>query len=233
MKIKKLFIIILISVIAIRCSDMNDKHNVYMEKGEIIYLGKVDSAKVFGGHNRFLLRYWISDMRVKELKVYWNQKADSLIIPVQNHKPTDSLEIIIGSKKNMISEGNHVLQLFCTDGRNVRSIATERAVNVYGDKYIMTLSNRVLSESSFNYLNSEVTLGWYPPYSEKEIGIEISYRSMLNGDEVIVVPTKDVGNQTKLSTVDISYPIFYRTLYLPEPLAIDTFYTVRQEIIVE
>lgn len=236
MRIKKLLFIIITSIIvvfSVSCSDMNDKHSVFMQEGEIIYLGRVDSVRVYGGKNRFLVRYLIPDLRVKLLKIYWNQKADSLLVPIPPHQPSDSLEIIIGNEERIISEGNHVIQLFCTDGGSIRSIVTERAVNVYGDKYVMTLSNRTINKSSFNYLNSEVTLEWSPPYSEKEIGIEITYRSMLNGNQVTRIPTREVSTQTKLSNVDISYPVSYRTMYLPESNVIDTFYSASQEIMIE
>lgn len=232
-KIKFLIITISLIVICLSCTDMNDKHDIYLKNGEIMYIGRVDSAITFSGKDRFLLRYWIKDLRAKELRIYINNKNDSLVIPIPNHSPTDIIEYMIGSDEIIINEGSHVLRLVCTDGELLKSVGYDLTVNVYGDKFSQTLLNRNINKATFNYLNSEVILDWFAPYSDKEVGIETTYTDNNNKWISVTMTTKEIGTQSKLYNVDITKPITYRTLYLPEPLAIDTFYTKSIEIIAQ
>src|SRR5690554_2206975 len=64
------------------CSKMNDLHDEYLKRGEQIYVGQPDSAKIFPGNERALLRYWTSDPKASKLLVYWNARQDSLLLDI-------------------------------------------------------------------------------------------------------------------------------------------------------
>lgn len=225
MKQKKYLSLVLISLcIVFGCSKMNDKHDFYLQDGEIIYLGRVDSVKVLPGKNRFLLRYWITDQRAKELKIYWNQMRDSLIVPIPAHHPSDSIDVLIGDKENIIPEGNYTFQLVSSDGGNLRSIIFERLGNVYGEQFSSTLSDRFIKSIEYDSGKQEVNINWGEPSSSREIGIEITYFSE-ETKNVVRLTTEQIGSRTVLDNVNVEKGVTYRTMFLPEPMAIDTFFT--------
>ena len=160
---KILFWSILFGIISaiVGCTGMNDKHDIYLQGGEINYIGRVDSAKILAGNQRFKLKYWITDPRAKVLKIYWSQKSDSVIVPIAAHQPKDSIEIIVGNAQKIIPENNYTLQLLSTDGGLLKSIIFEKIGNVYGPKYQTTLLNRLYTpgEIQYNWLGSDHQLG--------------------------------------------------------------------------
>lgn len=206
------------------CSKMNDKHDFYLEDGEIIYLGRVDSAKILPGKNRFLLRYWITDNRAKELNIYWNQMANSFSTPIPAHQPTDSIDVIIGDEANSIPEGSYTFQLISNDGSELESIVFESLGNVYGEQFSLLMSDRYVKSVGYNPDLQEVSVEWGEPSSSRDIGVELTY---YKGDtkNVIKVPTKQLTSKTILDSVNVEKGVTYRTMFLPEPVAIDTFYT--------
>lgn len=225
MKHKMQIALMLLSLsVVFSCSKMNDKHDFYLKDGEIIYLGRVDSAKILPGKNRFLLRYWITDSRAKELKIYWNQMANSYSTPIPPHQPTDSIDVIIGDEANRIPEGNYTFQLISNDGSGLESIAFEILGNVYGEQFPLLMSDRYVKNASYNPDLQEVSVEWGAPPSSRDIGVELTY---YKGDtkNVIKIPTEQLTSKTILNSVNIEKGVTYRTLFLPEPAAIDTFYT--------
>lgn len=230
MKQKKYLSLVLISLcIVFGCSKMNDKHDFYLQDGEIIYLGRVDSAKVLPGKNRFLLRYWITDQRAKELKIYWNQMRDSLIVPIPVHSPSDSIDLLVGDDKNLIAEGKYTFQLISNNGEDLKSIIYEKLGNVYGEQFSSTLTQRFVRDVGYNPDKQEVTIDWGEPSSSKEIGVEVTYYT---GDtkNILQLPTEQFGSQISLINVNVEKGINYRTMFLPEPIAIDTFFTASTPI---
>ena len=214
-------------LIAVGCSDMNDIHDIYHRNGEIIYIGRVDSAKILAGNERFLLRYWLTDPKAKTLKVYWSQKQDSLITTVPSHNPTDSIELIIGDGEKKITEGNHIFQVVTSDGEGLRSIVYEIIGNVYGKNFQSTITNRLTKQAEYKTDDAQVIIDWNDVTSSREIGVEISYYNLEGEQLTTLLSTNEIGDQIVLENVDLmdeDKKISYRTVFLPEPMALDTFY---------
>ncbi len=212
------------------CSDMNSDHDIYLKNGEILYIGRVDSAKVLPGNERFLLRYWVTDPRAKVLKIYWSQKQDSLIVSIPDHAPLDSMDVLVGDGQKIIPEGSYTIQLYTADGVDLRSVLFEKNVNVYGEKFAATLLERLITSVGYSSEKKEVTVQWAAAMSAKEIGIEITYFDISGKKITWKGSTKEIGTTTVLKEVDVTQGVFYRTMYLPESLAIDTFYTESSKI---
>lgn len=221
---KNIAILLTVLSFVLGCSKMNDKHDFYLQDGEIIYLGRVDSARILPGENRFLLRYWITDLRAKELRVYWNQMMDSLIVPIPPHQPSDSIDVIIGDNDNIIPEGNYTFQLISSDGGGLESIIFERLGNVYGQQFSLLLADRFIRNVGFDPDTKEINIEWGEPPSSREIGVEITFFSD-ESKNVIYLPPEQLLTQTTIENIDVERGLTYRTLFLPEPLAIDTFFT--------
>jgi hypothetical protein len=69
--------IVLLAVMLIACSDMNDLHQPYLDRGEIIYAAKADSIAPHSGKNRLELEVFIGSQRIKTVRFFWNDYRDS------------------------------------------------------------------------------------------------------------------------------------------------------------
>lgn len=203
------------------CSDMNDVHDPWMKDGEITYVGRIDSLHAYSGRERILISYWLTDPRVKKLIIYWNQRADSIEVPVPVHQPADSLTVIIGEGDTKINEGDHTFFFYSHDDRGHRSVKFETMLSVYGDRYEATLNNR-----SIRTVKSEkdtLTLEWGGSSSNEEIGIEIRYTDKQGNKKSLFAETELLTQAIVLENVDVTKEVTFRTLFKPDPQALDTF----------
>ncbi|GHV20612.1 hypothetical protein FACS1894174_02800 [Bacteroidia bacterium] len=200
---------------------MNDMHDQYLQDGEKTYIGRVDSVKHLSGRERVLIQYWLTDPRAKELHILWNQKRDSIVVPVPEHEPLDMLEVMIGEGNEKIGEGDHTFFFYSHDNRGHRSIIFETLINVYGDHYQETLINHSLKNKTKS--GNKLTLTWGGSSSADEIGIDIIYKQISGPEKSIFIPIAELGTTTILEDIDFSVPVQYRTWYKPRPNAIDQF----------
>ena len=207
----------IILLMAVSCSDMNELHDVYLQKGETIYTGRVDSAKVFAGNERVLLRYWISDAKAKNIVVYWLSRTDSVILNIPDKQLKDSVDLLI----NRLPEGSLYFEIFSLnkDMRN-KSVPFGVGGSVYGGKYQSTLLNRTIKTLKNDTITGTVTITWVGSIN-KSVGCEMEYTDSLGSTVFLRIPPKE--NPTLLQNV--AGNLRYRTLFLPEETAIDTFYT--------
>jgi len=229
-RVKKLSILIGIILATVGCEKMNDKHKTWLENGEIVYVGKVDSIKAFSGDERILFHYWISDPRVKTLQVSWSLGSNILEIPVPAHLPAEPFELYIGSNEKKIVEGIHTFNWVTWDHHGNKSIVFETTANVYGQRYQKRLSNRPVIIA--NAVGTDVTVTWGGKLDDDEIEVILNYTT--TSDESIDLRyTGDELTSTVLPDVKLTAPIMYQTLYIPEPTAIDTFSVEFQKIDVQ
>lgn len=203
------------------CLKMNDLHDIYLRRGETIYVGKPDSVIFFAGRERVKLRYWESDPKATKLAIYWLSRTDSIILDIPSHLAKDSVEVII---PNLPEYGYSFDLVTMNKDYGNRSVPLQSSGNTYGDNFQSLLTNRVMKYILDTSLN-ELTIAWIGAI-EKGIGTEVVYINN-EGDNVIkFVP------MTEKSTVinDWVGEVKYRTLFLPEPSAIDTFYTELETI---
>jgi hypothetical protein len=219
---------------------MNDKHDRYLQDGETIYIGKVDSVKAFPGDKKIMFRYWLSDPRAKSLTIYWSNRRDSVIIPVTPHLATDSFDIIIGNQKT-IAENNYTFQWISWDDLGNSSVVFEKNATVYGDRYQSRLINKIVSAVELS--GNNIVVNWAAPTSEDDIGIELTYTDLDNNlitsyfsNKDLVYEITDASGMPKnrykseIENIDFTKGLKYRTLYIPEPAAIDTFYTQKASV---
>jgi len=229
-RIKKLSILIGIILATVSCEKMNDKHKTWLENGEIVYIGKVDSLKAFAGDERILFRYWISDPRVKKLNISWSLGKESLEIPVPAHLPAEHLELYIGKNEKSIVEGIHTFNWVTWDQHGNKSIVFETTTNVYGQRYQSRLTNR--SVINANAAGTDVTVTWGGKLDDEEVELILDYTTT-SDVQVTMRYTSDEATSVLLPNVKLTAPIMYRTLYIPEPTAIDTFSAESQKIDVQ
>lgn len=235
---KKIISYVLISIsllfILTRCSKMNDKLDVYMASGERTYIGKIDSLKTFAGDKRVKLRFWASDPRIKKVAFYWYPNNDSILVEINHTSAVDSFDVYVGgsSSTKTIEEGNYTLKVISRDLSSHISIPFEKIVNIYGDHFRASLTNRVLKTVAYQATNATLSLTFSGPTNDKEIGIGIQYSDKQGVAKTLILANKAITSPVNLLNVDKTKSVIYKTMFLPEPFAIDTFYTSNKNIVI-
>ena len=214
------------------CNDMNDDFNKYLKNGEIIYIAKADSVKTYAGNERFLTTFFMNDPRADTICIYWNQKQDSLLVPIVAHNPLTPIQVTIGKNQKTIPEGNYVLQFVTRSMGKYKSVTVESSVNVYGTKYAASLLPRLNKTVTYTAATSILSLTWGTPMNDQEKGIKLSYWNNLNVAKDTVLSTTALTTTTTLKNVDKTKPVSFKTIFVPELTAIDTFYTSKQSIVI-
>lgn len=231
---KKIFTIIAIFIsgcilyLGTGCSKMNDLHDVFLKDGERLYLGKIDSAHTFPGNERVLIRYWVSDPRIKSVLFSWVPMDDSVKINVERTTmDTDSFDVVIGGQDGIksISEGNYVFKIATSNNDGDVSLPVEKILNVYGEDYRGTLLQRLYR--SYSWSNNNLIVDWREGEVES-LYTEISYLDT-SGTQI----TRQIANIEVKDTL-INFPssgVFkHRTAYKPVPESIDVFHTDYVEV---
>jgi hypothetical protein len=213
-----------ILALTVSCTKMNDFHDEYLRNGPIIYVGRVDSMKVFPGKERVQVNYWITDPRAKELCFYWNNRKDSAKFSVPAHDPSEMQTLLV----DPVAEGDYTFQVFSYDGKGHRSIRFEQAFSSYGEVYSSTLNTR--SVASVTVGDGAVSVKWGSSFSALEVGIEVRYIGTDGVEKILFVPTEELMAATVIEDADLGRSLTYRTAYKPSEDAIDVFYSVEKLI---
>jgi len=219
MKLKNFFAYNFVAVLFLMssCGGINELHDAYLQHGETIYTGRVDSAVALAGNKRVLLRYWVSDIKAAKLQVYWLSRTDSVLLDIPVKPESEPVEVYISD----LPEGSLYFELFTMNKDLInKSIAYNLGGNVYGDKYQATLLNRTIKTKVFDPLTGKLTINWLGTV-EKSVGCDVEYTDINGATVTIRVPITE--NTTVLT--DVAGDVKYRTLFLPEETALDTFYT--------
>lgn len=218
---KQTYVYILFFLFLAACSKMDEYREKFTDGHERLYTGKADSVKVFPGKNRVLLKWlYVADPKVKKAKVFWNNRHDSSSVDVVRTSGVDTVKFMI----NNLAEGNYNFEIISYDADGNASVTVNKQGVVFGESYQAALLNRLVKKAETKAGYAEVT--WYSGDQETLL-TEVKYRN-LGGATIIktVLPGIDT---TKLESYVSGTKFEYRTLYLPDSLAIDTFYTAWQQ----
>ncbi len=216
-----LCLLCIVSILA-SCDDFMDVHKEFIKDGEVIYAPKMDSMAFLAGHNRIGFKYWLNKSpNVRTIDLRWNDGKDSLIIPVT---PTGGLEEFMTIVPDL-EENSYTFQVQTIDMYGNKSLSTMDFGASYGDIYQSSLSQRGVSsveiKEQSDGLNAYVSL-----FSAREglLRTEIRYESKIDGSKMVVSAAADEDGAFCPNAKDSS-SFEYRSLYVPEPNAIDSFAT--------
>jgi hypothetical protein len=206
------------------CDDNNNSlHQKYIDAGETIYTGKVDSVEVFSGYEKVKLTWQInSDPRINRVVISWNDGANSTEVPVT--KPGDRMETVFD-----LPEGIYTLSLVTMDAEEHHSINVTKTARSYGSKYIATLNNRGMT---FGEDNGILTIKWQPIENPLIQYVTVKYKDYANADPVYkTVRVENSESVTAIPNVRQSDVFSVVTTYLPEESfetfdALPTDYTI-------
>lgn len=216
-KISSFLCLLILALLVVSCEKADDRHRQFFENGETVYIAKADSLVLRGGLNRIELSWLLlSDPKIHKYKLYWNNRKDSIVNVVQKTNNVDTVRLMLKDMR----EGTYFFEIFTFDKEGNTSVATTGIGKVYGENYQSSLlprtyrsARRVGDGVEFNWTQSEETL-------QK---VELSYVDNQGKTVRKIIP--------KLADLDTLYDFpnagsfQYRSLFLPDTNALDTFYT--------
>lgn len=204
------------------CTKMDATYGKFWKDGEKIYPASPDSLKVFSGKDRVKLQWLnIGDPTLKRAVIYWNNHSDSLAIPIEKNNTVgvDTMSIFIES----LAEGTYSFDVYTYDQYGNQSVVANAVGRVYGNSYSKSLLTRLVDNNSF--IDDILHIKWGDPADASSIGVEVSYTGMDGNNQTkFVTPNAET---TTITDLDFSADkhFRYRTLFVPDSTAIDTFYT--------
>jgi len=215
---RNLAILTMISIFGISsCKKIDAPYRAYLKGGEIVYVSKADSIKAFPGNNRILLT-WMrgTDPKVSGIRVF-NDDGQLIKEQLVEEAATGHLQEILLENT---PEGVYSLNVITFDNKGNTSVKVNVAATAFGERYQASLQTRRFEQAA--YLNGNVDITWRGR-TKDAIATEIVYEDV-NGQE-ITVRTPASENHTTFENFKKKSTLKYRTLFMPDSNAIDTFYS--------
>ena len=195
-----------------------DDFKKFIADGEITFPARVDSVIVRPGNKRVQLRLALgSDPSITRVKAYWNNRADSLEMPVTRTGgySKDTIDVLIRN----LSEGVYNFDVYTFNANNNISVVAHATGSVYGDSYASTIANRIIKSISQDVAGN-IVIAWQSPLVGEK-SIELKYKDS-NGTEKII-NTADGAMSTQIADYQGESVLSYRSVFLPDSNAYDTF----------
>lgn len=199
------------------CEKMDDNYKEYVVRDGIIYPGKATSPFVAAGEKRVQVSWLRSaDPKVVKAKIYWNNYTDSVDLDITPE--LDTIRYLIDN----LEENTYTFIIKTFDAKGNVSIPVEVSGRAYGPIYKAGLFNRNIAQEKVS--EDE---GWVISWEMGDITrgaafTELSFRNSKNEPMTVITP---IENMATIVTDFKRGEYQYRTGYIPEIGAIDTFYT--------
>lgn len=200
------------------CSKV-DVSDPFVKDGEFTYPAKADSVLARGGKNRLELSWLlISDPKITKYKVFWNNRKDSIVENVVRTSSVDTVRIMF----NNWEEGTYNFEIYTYDKHGNSSVRAQVVGRVYGDFY----QNSILTRT-FRTVNKVATNHYQINWMEAEpefYSAEVEYKGSNGRINKVVTMGADIRTEL-LDFPNWGGEFSYTAKFLPEPKALDTFYT--------
>jgi len=204
-----------------RCQKMDDSYKKYIVPGGLTYPQKVIKPVVHSGKNRVMVT-WLkgTDPSVIKANIYWNNYTDSVAVDIPKDK--DSISVVIDD----LPEQQYTFQIVTFNSKGDRSVASEVLGNSFGDTYALGLLNRPINQiidengDTIHIIwgAADITGGAYMS--------EIDYVN--SAKDTVAARFPVLADSSIITDIQKGTTFKYRTIFLPDSLAIDTFYTAYQ-----
>lgn len=189
--------------------------------GSIVHAKAPDAVKSvtgYAGRNRVKLTWELPDNSTAQACVIrWDGGADSVRIPIAGEGHDN---VIVTN----LPEGSHTFVVSLVDEKGGTSASVSVKVSSYGPEYQNSLHNRGIAGANYQKAAGTVTITWLNAAAGTTV-TEIRYKDSLGVSRVFYVPV--YMSSTTIKGLDFAKDslLRYRSLFLPELHAIDTFYT--------
>ncbi|MGV3639408.1 MAG: DUF4998 domain-containing protein [Adhaeribacter sp.] len=205
------------------CSKMDDTYMDFVKDGEIIYAPKAQALQLAPGKNRVRLNLLGLSSRVSRVKVSWNNNAGFLDVNVPAQARRDTFQVIVPD----LAEGDYTFSVVTYDQAGRQSVKADTSGTVFGNSYAATLQPRGIKQTLFAGDNLELELFGA---SSGTIGSLFYYFDKAGVARQQLVPA---DQPPVLANFGNSQHLKFKTLFLPQPGVIDTFYSALDSIYVE
>ncbi|TDQ08096.1 DUF4998 domain-containing protein [Pedobacter metabolipauper] len=213
----KIYLFLLTGILT-ACTKMESVYDEFVVPGGLTYAGKATSPAVYPGLNRVKIA-WLrgSDPSVIKATVYWNNYADSVAVPVPAGQ--DTISVVID---NLVEKSySFVIKTFDVKGN--ASIPAEVFGAAYGEKYQAQLLTRPINSTLLD-AQGKITIEWgSADISNGAIGSEVKYTDVNGAVKVVTFPATSPTSVITDMKANTNYQ--FRTLFKPDSLSIDNFYT--------
>lgn len=217
----KLYVVILLGLfLGVFSCTSPDEYLKFTQNGSISYTGKIDSLKIFSGRDRIKIKgLIISDPKVSELRVYWNNKKDSAVIPINRTSGVDEVSSIIEN----LPENIYNFEVKTFDAKGNGSVSQTVNAQTFGERYQASLTDRKIVTSklssdfslTIDFATMDLTTGAY--------ATEVVYTDNSNVEHSVTVPV--TTSQIVMANYKAGSQFKQRSLFLPTSTSIDVFYT--------
>ncbi|RYU90731.1 hypothetical protein EWM62_08785 [Mucilaginibacter terrigena] len=216
----KALVLIVIVFAVIGCRKYSDDYKAFLDNHEVIYPGLVTNSHYNTGNLRAQLYFNPSpDPSITRYSLSWNNGADSMIVNATTHDPKDTIKVIVPSLKEYV----YSFKIVAFDDKGNRSVGQEiNNVRVYGGVYQATLLNRSYSLVNPYVLNGDgsVTVN-FEKADSTNLSTTVQYTD--NNGELKEGHLKKLSASVTLPNYKTGSLIKYKSYYLPEQTAIDSF----------
>ncbi|TCC99452.1 hypothetical protein EZ444_01890 [Pedobacter hiemivivus] len=225
MKIKHHQIVLLaITICAVAaCTKMDSSYKEFIVPGGLTYAGRVTKPVVQSGRERIRIS-WLrgADANVKLARIYWNNYADSVSVPIP--ASGDTISVII----DHLEERPYTFIARTFDDKGNKSVDVELLGETYGPKYQSLLVTRPVVQSE--NMGTNLLITW--SNANKTGGAYVTEVEYINTANVVTVKRFGVDEvSSAISDYKPGSTYRYRTEYRPGA-SIDPFYTGYTSLIV-
>jgi len=219
--LKNVFYIVILAVVLLinGCSKFDAYKDKYLQGGSISYPGIIDSVTVLSGKNRAMLKGLIvADPKLVKYRVFWNSRNDSIEGVITPSGKIDTFKVTI----NNLVEGSLTFEIRTYDKDGNISVPVIATGNVYGDIYKSSLTTRGITKAEVQPDGSAL-INWADVNADAGVvGMQVKFtdNAGINHDTLL-----KSSSSTSLPDFKSGTSLNYRTAFLPNSTAIDTFYT--------
>src|SRR3546814_513049 len=205
------------------CEEADSTFKEFIVTGGLVYPGRATLPVAHSGKYKVLLT-WLrgADPTVTNARVYWDNYTDSIDVSISPGQ--DTIKVLIDD----LVEKPYSFQIVTFDKDGNASVPVELLSAAYGDEYQSRMLSRPLNLIVLN-VNDTVTLEWgSADIANGAVFTEVRYTDINGETRTDQYPTSE--ETTLLTTLKPGVGKFiYRTVFLPDSLSIDTFYTEFEE----
>lgn len=186
-------------------------------------LSEVQSLEIMSGNNRVMVKGIIEDPNVSEVKIFWDDRSNSVVVPVSSSNGIDTIQEIIDD----LEERLYVFEVQTFDDAGHSSEGITAGAEVFGSNFANRAGNREVVSSALRDSLLEVTYG---PTNRSSgiVGTELIYENTAGENkELFLDPEK---NSLSIPDFKSGSTFSYRSLFVPSLMAMDTIYTDYKEI---
>lgn len=202
----------------VSCKKMDSKYKDFVVPGGMVYPGKASNPLVYVGRSRVKIS-WLrgTDPTVTKARIFWDNFTDSVEINIPKTGDTISTTIDNLPEKSY----TFIIKTYNTEGRS--SVPVELLSATYGDQYQASLLSRPVSSAILTE-SGDITIEWgAADLSNGAFLSEVDYTDR-DGNELVKLFNIE-EESSLIPAVKPGTTIKYRTLFIPDSLSIDTFYT--------